>query len=81
MKFIDAGYGNLINANRIISMASFDSAPMKRLAQEAKESGMAIDVTCGHKCRSVIVTDSKHIILSATEVSDFNFMDNITSET
>ena len=43
MKFIDAGYGNVINANRIISVASFDSAPMKRLAQEAKENGMAID--------------------------------------
>ena len=81
MKFIDAGYGNLINVNRIISVASFDSAPMKRLAQEAKESGMAIDVTCGHKCRSVIITDSKHIILSAIVVGDFNFEDNIASET
>ena len=81
MKFIDAGYGNLINANRIISVASFDSAPMKRLTQEAKESGMAIDVTCGHKCRSVIITDSKHIILSATEVGDFYFADNIAPET
>ena len=73
MKFIDAGYGNLINASRIISIASFDSAPMKRLAQEAKEAGMAIDVTCGHKCRSVIITDSKHVILSATEVMNFSF--------
>lgn len=73
MKFIDAGYGNLINAARIISVASFDSAPMKRLAQEAKEAGMAIDVTCGHKCRSVIITDSKHVILSATEVTEFSF--------
>ena len=73
MKFIDAGYGNVINANRIISVASFDSAPMKRLAQEAKENGMAIDVTCGHKCRSVIITDSKHVILSANEVTDFDF--------
>lgn len=69
MQFIDVGYGNLINANRIISVASFDSAPMKRLSQEAKEDGMAIDVTCGHKCRSVIITDSKHVILSALEVS------------
>ena len=81
MKFIDAGYGNLINANRIISVASFDSAPVKRLTQEAKESGMAIDVTCGHKCRSVIITDSKHIILSAIEVNEFNFADNIATET
>lgn len=80
MKFIDAGYGNLINASRIISVASFDSAPMKRLAQEAKEAGMAIDVTCGHKCRSVIITDSKHVILSATEVMDFSFSSDTDSD-
>lgn len=80
MKFIDAGYGNLINASRIISVASFDSAPMKRLAQEAKEAGMAIDVTCGHKCRSVIITDSKHVILSATEVIDFSFSSDTDSD-
>ena len=71
MKLIDVGYGNLININRIISIASFDSAPMKRLAQEAKECGMAIDVTCGHKCRSILITDSKHVILSAMEVDSF----------
>lgn len=80
MKFIDAGYGNLINASRIISVASFDSAPMKRLAQEAKEAGMAIDVTCGHKCRSVIITDSKHVILSATEVMNFSFSSDADSD-
>ena len=67
MQFIDVGYGNMINAAKIVSIASFDSAPMKRLAQEAKELGVAIDVTCGHKCRSVIVTDSRHVILSALE--------------
>ncbi len=71
MKFIDVGYGNLVNASRIISVASFDSAPMKRLSQDAKEAGLAIDVTCGHKCRSVIITDSKHVILSALEVKAF----------
>lgn len=69
MQFIDVGYGNMVNVNRIVSVASFDSAPMKRLAQEAKELGVAIDVTCGHKCRSVIVTDSKHVILSALDSS------------
>ena len=67
MQFIDVGYGNMVNAARVVSVASFDSAPMKRLAQEAKELGIAIDVTCGHKCRSVIVMDSKHVILSAYE--------------
>ena len=57
----------MLNATRMVSVASFDSAPMKRLAQEAKELGLAIDVTCGHKCRSVIVMDSKHVVLSALE--------------
>lgn len=70
MKFIDVGYKNLINADRIVSIASFDSAPMKRLSQDAKEAGMAIDVTCGHKCRSIIVTDSRHVILSALEPTE-----------
>lgn len=67
MQFIDAGYGNLINAARIVTIGSFDSAPMKRLSQDAKEAGLAIDITCGHKCRSIIVTDSRHIILCALE--------------
>ena len=70
MKFIDVGYGNLINATRIVTVASFDSAPIKRLSQDAKEAGLAIDVTCGHKCRTVIITDSKHVILSALEPSE-----------
>ena len=70
MKFIDVGYGNLINATRIVTVASFDSAPIKRLSQDAKEAGLAIDVTCGHNCRTVIITDSKHVILSALEPSE-----------
>ncbi len=65
MKLLDAGFGNYVNTDRILSMASFDSAPMKRLSQDAKELGKAIDVTCGHKCRTVLVTDSGHVILSA----------------
>lgn len=65
MKVLDVGFGNYVNTDRIVSLASFDSAPMKRLSQDAKELGKAIDVTCGHKCRSVIVTDSGHIVLSS----------------
>lgn len=76
MKFLDAGYKNLINAARIISIASFDSAPIKRLSQDAKEAGMAIDVTCGHKCRSVIITDSRHVILSAREPESLALTDS-----
>ncbi len=80
MKFLDVGYKNLINAARIVSIASFDSAPIKRLSQDAKEAGMAIDVTCGHKCRSVIVTDSRHVILSALEPEFLMRNRNILSE-
>ena len=65
MKFINVGYGNLIAADRIITLTSPDSAPIKRMIQDAKESGRIIDVSCGRKTRAVIITDSDHIILSA----------------
>ncbi len=67
MKLVDVGFGNFLNADRILSLASFDSAPIKRLSQDAKEVGKAIDVTCGKKCRTVIVMDSGHVVLSAQE--------------
>lgn len=65
MRFINVGYGNLIAADRIITLTSPDSAPIKRMIQDAKESGRVIDVSCGRKTRAVIITDSDHIILSA----------------
>ena len=65
MRFINVGYGNLIAADRIITLTSPDSAPIKRMIQDAKESGRIIDVSCGRKTRAVIITDSDHIILSA----------------
>ncbi len=65
MKFISIGYGNSVAAERIVALVSPESAPVKRLMQDAKEMGRIIDVSCGHKTRSVIVTDSEHIILSA----------------
>ena len=70
MKFIDVGGGNSVLESRIISVVSFDAAPIKRLVQEAKENGMVIDATCGHKCLSVIIADSRHIILSAKPIDD-----------
>ena len=77
MKFIDAGYGNVINANRIISVASFDSAPMKRLIQDSRDEGRVIDVTCGRRTRAVIITDSELVILSAIQAETIaNRMDN-----
>lgn len=65
MKFINIGFGNMVAAERVVAVVSPDSAPIKRLVQDAKDSGRAIDVTCGKRTRAVIITDSEHIILSA----------------
>lgn len=65
LKFINAGFGNYIAAQRIISAASPDAAPIKRMVQDGKESGRVIDISCGRKTKSVLFTDSDHIILSA----------------
>ena len=67
MKFINIGFGNMVAADRIITLVSPDSAPIKRLIQDAKDSGRVIDVSCGRRTRSVIVTDSEHVILSAIQ--------------
>lgn len=65
MKFISIGNGNMVAAHRVISVASPDSAPIKRFVQDAKEAGRVIDVSCGRRTRAVIFTDSDHVILSA----------------
>jgi regulator of extracellular matrix RemA (YlzA/DUF370 family) len=65
MKLINIGYGNMISAARIVTIVSPDSAPIKRLIQEAKDDGRAIDATYGRKTRAVIVMDSGHVILSS----------------
>ncbi len=67
MKFINVGFGNMVAADRVVALVSPDSAPMKRLVSEARESGRIIDVTCGRRTRSIIITDSDHVILSATQ--------------
>ena len=67
MKFINVGFGNMVAAERIVALASPDSAPVKRLMQDAKDDGRSIDVTCGRRTRSVIITDSEHVILSAIQ--------------
>ena len=67
MKFINVGFGNMVAADRVVTIAAPDSAPIKRLIQDAKNDGRAIDVSCGRRTRSVIVTDSDHVILSAIE--------------
>ena len=65
MKFISIGNGNMVAAHRVISVASPESAPIKRFVQDAKEAGRVIDVSCGSRTRAVIFTDSDHVILSA----------------
>ena len=67
MKFINIGFGNMVASDRIITIVSPDSAPVKRLIQDAKDTGRVIDVSCGRRTRSVIITDSEHVILSAIQ--------------
>lgn len=64
MNLVNIGFGNLVNADRIISIVSPESAPVKRIVQEAKANGLLIDATHGRKTMSVIVTDSDNVVLS-----------------
>lgn len=77
MKFINIGFGNMVAADRVVVIANPDSAPIKRLIQDSKEDGRAIDVTCGRRTRAVIITDSEHVILSAIQAETVaNRLDN-----
>ena len=67
MKLINIGFGSMIAANRLLAVVSPDSAPVKRIIQEARDRGMLIDASYGHKTKSVILMDTDHIILSALE--------------
>ena len=67
MQLINIVFGNIVSDNRIISIVSPESAPIKRLVQEAKDSKMAIDATYGRRTRAVIIMDSGHVILSAVQ--------------
>lgn len=64
-RLINIGFGNAINSSKIIGIISPDAAPVKRMVQSAKDSGMAIDATCGRRTKSVIVTESGHLMLSS----------------
>lgn len=64
-KYINIGYGNIANADKIISIISPDASPVKRMVQHAKDKDMAVDATCGRKTRAVLVMESGHLILSA----------------
>ncbi len=67
IKLINIGFGNIVSANRIITVVSPESAPIKRLIQEGRERGLLVDATYGRRTRAVIVTDSDHIILTAVQ--------------
>mgnify|MGYP003306619454 CR=1 FL=1 len=67
MGLINIGFGNMVSAGRIVAITCPDSAPVKRLVQDARDDGRVIDVSCGRRTRAVIITDSDHIILSAIQ--------------
>lgn len=62
---VNIGFGNIINIDKVVSIVSPDAAPIKRMVQQAKDEGRAIDATCGRRTRAVIVTDSNQLVLSA----------------
>ena len=81
MKFINIGFGNMVAAERVVAIVSPDSAPIKRLIQDAKDQGRTIDVSCGRRTRAVIITDSEHVILSAIQAETIaNRLDSEDSE-
>ncbi len=67
IKLINIGFGNIVSANRIVAIVGPESAPIKRMIQDAREAGSLIDATYGRKTRAVIITDSDHVILSAIQ--------------
>lgn len=67
MQLVNIGFGNIVSANRIIAIVSPESAPIKRIIQEAKDKGTAVDATYGRRTRAVVIMDSGHIILSAVQ--------------
>ena len=67
IRLVNIGFGNLISANRLIAIISPDSAPIKRIIQEARERGKLIDATYGRRTRAVMMMDSGHVVLSAVQ--------------
>lgn len=67
MKLINIGYGNMVSAGRLIAVVSPDSAPVKRMIQEARDAGSLIDATLGRKTKAVLIMDSGHVVLAAIQ--------------
>ena len=64
MRLVNVGYGNTVNADRLLAIVSPDSAPIRRLVQDARDETRVIDATCGRKTRAVLIMDSGHVVLS-----------------
>ena len=67
MQLVNIGFGNIVSANKIVTIVSPEAAPIKRMIQEAKDNKLAIDATCGRRTRAVLIMDSGHIILSSVQ--------------
>ena len=67
IRLINIGFGNIVAANRIIAIVSPESAPIKRIIQEARDHGRLVDATYGRRTRAVVITDSDHVVLSAVQ--------------
>ena len=67
MQLVNIGFGNVVSANKIVSIVSPEAAPIKRIVQEAKDARTAIDATCGRRTRAVLIMDSGHVILSSVQ--------------
>ena len=67
MRLINIGFGNLVSANRLLAVVSPDSAPIKRMVQEARERGELIDATYGRRTKAVLMMDNDHLVLSALQ--------------
>ena len=66
-ELLHVGFGNMVVAERVVALISPDSAPIRRLKDEAREAGLLVDVTQGRKTRSILIRDSRHVILSAIQ--------------
>ena len=82
MRLINIGFGNMVSASRLVAIVSPESAPIKRIVQDAKERGSLIDATYGRRTRAVIIMDSDHVVLSAVQPETiahrFDVKDNTT---
>ena len=67
MKFINIGFGNIISADRLIAIVAPESAPIKRIIQDARDNGKLVDATYGRRTRAVIIMDSEHVVLSSVQ--------------